>query len=39
MMLKRVFVESSEYMRGELMMNDGEGEEVRSEREIREYWR
>ena len=40
MLLKTVFVESPESMRGELVVNDGKGEEVRSEREMRgEDWR
>ena len=34
MLLKTVFVKSSELMRGKLVVNDGKGEEVRSEREI-----
>ena len=34
-----MFVESFEPMRGELVVNDGKGEKVRSEREIREDWR
>ena len=36
MVLKTVCVESSESMRGELVVNEGKGEEVRSEREMRE---
>ena len=39
MVFKTVFVDSSESMRGELMVNDGKGEEVKLEREIREDWR
>ena len=38
MVLKTVFVESSEPMRVVLVLNDDKGEQVRSEREIREDW-
>ena len=36
MVLKTVFVKSSEPMRSELEVNEGKGEEVRSERDMRE---
>ena len=39
MVLKTVWVESSESIRGELEEKLGKGEEVRSEREMREEWR
>ena len=38
MVLKIVWVESSEAMRGELGEKRGRGEKVRSESEIREEW-
>ena len=38
MLLKTVFVKSSELKRGKLVVKEGKGEEVRSEREIRMDW-
>ena len=35
MVFKTVFMESSETMRGEIVVNDGNREEVSSEREVR----